>query len=257
MIEKEVMTYPSSHSRATSLVLGGEVELQSAPEADRLMEELELVGYLASHDLMAPLRRILPCCEILEKQSGSPVDNQGRAALHTITHEALRMKTLMQGLLDYLNMETFTPTHAAVDCNEVVTAAVAGLRADIKSAGAIVTYAALPVVHGHKGRLMRLFASLIDNALKFRGSQPLKINITACPLGKDWEFRVEDNGMGIEEEYSDIIFRLFQRLQETYPGEGIGLALCRKIVESHGGKIGVQSSQGEGCCFHFTLPATA
>ncbi len=224
---------------------------------EKLREELELVGYLTSHDLQAPLRIIQSCCQTLNKHPALASDAAGRDAVQTLNQEAARLKTLMQGLLDYIRLETFPTAHTPLDCNEIVAAAMATLENDIKMSGATVDCDPLPQVLGHHGRLTRLFAHLLDNALKFRSRQPLKVHISAQRAEDRWEFCVEDNGIGIDEEYQDIIFRLFQRLHtdEAYPGHGIGLALSRKIVEAHGGKLRMKSMPGKGSRFIFTLPA--
>jgi len=219
-------------------------------------EELELVSYLTSHDLQAPLRIILSLCDELNSSTALTTDKETRAILGRITHQAGRMKTLMQGLLDYLRLETFGTAHTMLDVEEIVTVALTILHEQIQAAGAKITHDPLSQIYSHRGRLTRLFVNLIDNALKFHGASQPHIHISARENGMFVEFCIEDNGIGIDEEYHEIIFGLFQRLHpdDTYPGNGIGLALSRKIVESHGGKLWVESAPGKGSRFCFTLP---
>jgi len=229
-----------------------------ASQLERAKEDLELLAYLVSHDLKAPLRAINFAQETL---SGIPAvtEHEGAgAALQKIIRESARMKVLMQGILDYLNLETFGPARAPLDMGEVVTTALSILEEKIRATSARVTCDPLPQVYGHRGRIIRLLVNLMDNALKFHSAVPA-VHITAKPAAKrDFiEFSVADNGIGVDEEYHAIIFQLFQRLHPAgeYEGEGIGLALARKIAESHGGTIGVESRAGEGSRFWFTLPA--
>jgi len=231
--------------------------LPSADAVEKLREELELIGYVTSHDLQAPLRIMQSFCAELKNHPGLASDDAGRKAVETIVSEADRLKLLLQGMLDYVRLETFTPALIPLDANEVAAAAITTLQTEIKAAGATVTCDLLPQIIGHRGRLTRLFIYLLDNALKFRGAQSPTIHISARRDKGVWNFCVEDNGIGIPEEHHRIIFTLFQRLhtQQAYPGQGIGLALARKIVEAHGGTMWVESTPARGSRFYFTLPA--
>jgi light-regulated signal transduction histidine kinase (bacteriophytochrome) len=224
---------------------------QHAPAPDeRMRTELEMIAHAASHDLQTPLRIIQRCCEMLQTQPG---DAQALAALAA---ESARMQAQMQGLLDYLRLELFTPPMVDVDANTVVADAIASLEAPITESAATLACDLLPVVHGHRARLTRLFTLLLENALKFRGDAAPTIRIGAQRKGAMWEFCVEDNGPGIGDEYREIIFTLYFRLPDTehLPGQGIGLAIARRIVESHGGAMWLEP-QETGCCICFTLPA--
>ncbi len=233
-----------------------EAHTSLAAELERAKEELEIISYVASHDLQAPLRNIIFACEELNTKQSLSLDKPGQEALQRITNEAARMKTLMQGMLDYLRLETFGPAHSLLDSNEILGVAHTILEEKIQNTGAQIQSDALPPIYGHRGRLTRLFVNLIDNALKFHSQEQPVIHISARGTDEGWEFCVEDNGIGIDEEYNDIIFGLFQRLHtaDAYPGDGIGLALSRKIVESHGGKLWVEATPGVGSRFKFTLP---
>jgi chemotaxis family two-component system sensor kinase Cph1 len=232
-------------------------ESVSADTVERLRDELELVSYVTSHDLQAPLRIILKSCEELNAHPDLSTDKVVRDALQTLDLQALRMKALLEGLLEYMRLETFVVKQTVLDGNEIVAASMAALEEEIKTTGAVITCDTMPQIFGHRGRLTRLFAFLLENALKFHGSQPTKIHISTRRMAEKWEFCVEDNGIGINEEHHAIIFALFQRLHtdEAYPGIGVGLALSHKIVESHGGKLWVESAPGKGSRFFFTLPA--
>jgi len=222
--------------------------------AERLRDELELIGYVISHDLQSPLRAIQSCCQELNRQ---PSEGAGQESIHMLSQEAARLKILMQGIVDYIRLETFPNAPTLLDSNDIMQTVIATLGDEIKISGAVITCDALPNVMAHRGRLTNLFAQLLDNALKFRGDVPPVIRVSAHRVGDRWEFCIEDNGIGIDEENFDIIFRLFQRLHasDSYPGYGIGLALSRKIVEAHGGKLWVESALKKGSRFLFTLPA--
>jgi len=219
---------------------------------ERLHGELELMDYVIAHDVQAPLRTIQNCYEELSAQLPGDAET-----VQTLGAETARMKIMIQGLLDYIRLETFVPNHALLDGNEIAAAAITMLEEEIRGASATITCDPLPEVFGHRGRLTRLFAHLLDNALKFHGAEPAKVHIFAQRMADRWEFCIEDNGIGIGEQHRATIFRLFQRLHgdDTYPGHGIGLALARKIVEAHGGKLWVESVPGQGSRFCFSLPA--
>jgi light-regulated signal transduction histidine kinase (bacteriophytochrome) len=246
----------SDKLKKTALSQDWDVNASLATELEHAKEELELISYLTSHDLQAPLRTILYACEELGENNAISQDKDAHAGLKKINREAGRLKLLMQGMLDYLRLETFGPSHSMHDSDEIVGVALTVLEEKIHSSGAKIIFSNLPQIYGHRGRLTRLFVNLIDNALKFHSPAQPEIKITAISSLENAEFCVEDNGIGIDEEYYDIIFSLFQRLHpaDVYPGEGIGLALSQKIVKSHGGKIWVESIPGKGSRFRFTLP---
>jgi light-regulated signal transduction histidine kinase (bacteriophytochrome) len=231
------------------------VQTPLEPALARLREDMELIGYVASHDLMAPLRIIDHCCSIL-KENPQP-NGEAQEALQMLDVENARAKILLQGLLEYIRLEIFSFSHVKLDSNELAAAAIETLAEEIRAAGATVTCDSLPEIIGHRARLVRLFAQLIDNAVKFHGEQPPKVHISARRSGNDWTFCIEDNGIGIDPELHEAAFRLFQRLHnaDAYPGYGIGLALSQKIVSTHGGRLWVESESGQGSRFFFTLPA--
>jgi len=172
---------------------------------------------------------------------------------------ASRMGALINDLLAYSRLGAKGPELAPTSCEEALKRALANLQASIADSHAEVTHTALPLVTGDQSQLTQLFQNLIGNALKFRASRPPRVQVWAEQQDGHWAFGVSDNGIGIEPQYAEKIFTVFQRLhtREEYPGTGIGLALCKKIVERHGGKIWVESQPGQGSTFRFTLPAEA
>lgn len=231
-----------------------------AAELERAREDLELVSYIASHDLEAPLRTMMRVCEELKGNRDIAANDDARNGLQKISDETARMKLLMQGLLEYMRLVTYAPSYADLDMNEIIAAAISAQQEKIHTAKAEISYGGLPLVRGHRGRLTRLFVNLIDNASKFNTHEHPEIRITTTvPIDGYACFCVSDNGIGVDDEYHNIIFTLYQRLhtEAEYPGYGIGLALCKKIVESHGGRIWVESAVGEGSRFRFLLPVVA
>lgn len=239
------------------LPAGASEEPASAAALKKLQEEMEFIGYVASHDLLAPVRVMSYATETLKEKRSLIADPAALEALQKIDEELAHMHALLHGLLEYIRLETFTFQHVPLESRELFTAATEVLADTIHATGATITHDTLPPVIGHRGRLNRLFINLIENALKFHGTAPPCVHVSARRDGSMWEFCVQDNGIGIDEEFHEIIFRLFQRLQpaEACPGYGIGLALSQKIVATHGGRLWVESSPGQGSRFYFTLPS--
>jgi light-regulated signal transduction histidine kinase (bacteriophytochrome) len=169
---------------------------------------------------------------------------------------AVRMQTLILDLLAFSRVGHNGNGGKASDCNRVIEEALLNLKAAIEESGAVVTHDALPGVAAEPSQLIQVFQNLIGNAIKFRGQDKLTIRISAKREGAQWLFEVADNGIGIAPEYHEVIFTIFQRLHARgeYPGNGVGLAICKKIVEHYGGRMWVKSEPGRGCTFHFTLP---
>jgi light-regulated signal transduction histidine kinase (bacteriophytochrome) len=195
-------------------------------------------------------------CQLLEKRYADKLDQDGKEFIGFIVEGAARMQALVNDLLEYSKVGRSDQAFVPVDVSAVLERATGGLRTAIGESGAELECGPMPVVRGSEIDLQRLFQNLISNALKFRDPErPPRVSIEALPAGKNWHFIVQDNGIGIEAEYFERIFRVFQRLQNRteYPGTGMGLAICKKIVERHGGKIWLESEPGKGSRFHFVL----
>jgi light-regulated signal transduction histidine kinase (bacteriophytochrome) len=218
---------------------------------------LERFAYVASHDLQEPLRTVTSYVQLLARRYQDQLDDSGREFIAFAVDGAKRMQRLIQDLLAFSRVGTHGGAMERTEVEPIVDGALTSLGAAIAETGAEVTREPMPVVLGDAPQLRQLFANLLGNALKFHGDAPPKVHVGARRQGARWELSVRDNGIGIEPEYFDRIFVIFQRLQvrNAYPGTGIGLAICKKIVERHGGRIRVQSAPGAGSTFSFTLPA--
>jgi PAS domain S-box-containing protein len=234
-----------------------EAELRrTAEELTRSNKELAQFAYVASHDLQEPLRAVAGCVELLRHRYQGQLDATADELVTHAVDGAKRMQTLINDLLAYSRLETRGSTFADVDCNEALGIALANLEVAIREAGAVVTNDPLPTVVGDRTQLAQLLQNLVGNALKFRSDRPPKVHVGAEARDGEWVFRVTDNGIGIEPQYFERIFEIFQRLhtQRRYPGTGMGLAICKKIVDRHEGRIWVESTPGEGSTFWFTVP---
>ena len=226
-------------------------------ELQRSNAELEQFAYVASHDLQEPLRMVSSFCNLLEQRYGEELDETGKEFIHFAVDGALRMRRLIDDLLAYSRYNTREVSYTPVSSQQACDGAIQLLQPAITEAQATVEVQPLPRVIGNEGRLVQLFQNLIGNALKFRSDRPPLIDIKARRTDDDMsEFRVQDNGIGIDEDQFDRIFGVFQRLhtKEEYAGTGIGLAVVKRIVEQHGGRIWVESEVGQGSTFCFTLP---
>jgi signal transduction histidine kinase len=238
--------------------LEAERELRDKTEAlARSNADLEQFAYVASHDLQEPLRMVSSYVQLFEKRFAGQVDEQADKYIRYAVEGAKRMQSLIAGLLEYSRVGRLDEPFGAVDTNAALDQALSNLRSAIEESHARVTRGPLPTITGNAGRIAQVFQNLIGNALKFRHpDQPATVHVSAVPKGTEWVFSVEDNGIGIDSQYLDRIFVIFQRLhtRAEYPGTGIGLSICKKVVERHGGRIWVESRVGEGSRFHFTLP---
>jgi len=224
-------------------------------ELRRSNEELERFAYVASHDLQEPLRMVGSYVQLLGKRYRGRLDPDADVLIGYALDGALRMQQLIEDLLAYSRVGTRGSALVSTDTNAVLTRVLANLRLAIEESAATITSDPLPAVQADPGQLEHLLLNLITNALKFRGSEAPRIRVGAVRDGDHWRFTVRDNGIGIEPQYFERIFVIFQRLhrREEYPGTGIGLAIAKKIVERHGGRIWVESTPGEGTAVYFTL----
>jgi len=228
-------------------------------ELQRSNKELEQFAYIASHDLQEPLRMIASYVQLLEQKYKGRLDEKADKYIYFAVDGALRMQNLIEALLAYSRVTTRGAPFDPVDTNLVFTHVVVNLSAVIKENHAVVTKDPLPTVRGDEAQLAQLFQNLIGNAIKFRKPDtPPLVHVSAKKARKQWAFSVRDNGIGMEAKYFDRIFQIFQRLHThaEYPGTGIGLAICKRIVERHGGRIWLESAPGEGTTFFFTLATT-
>jgi len=218
--------------------------------------ELERFAYVASHDLQEPMRKIASCCQILQDEYADKFDDDGKEWVGFAVASANRMRTLIRDLLAYSRVGKSDTTGAEVDARSICLAAIENLAASAEETGAKIVCHWLPKVCADQTQLGQLFQNLVGNGLKYRSDAVPEIELGAELKGEFWEFYVKDNGIGIEAEYQDQIFVLFQRLhsKQEYSGTGIGLAICKKIVERAGGNIWVESTLGEGSTFRFTWP---
>lgn len=226
----------------------------------RANADLRQFVYAASHDLQEPLRTMIIHLQLLERRERERLDARSKRSLTYAVEGAFRMREMIRGLRIYSQVGRAGEPFVSVDCEEVLAEALANLQPAIRESGAVVTHDPLPSVVGNRYQLRTVFQNLIDNALKFRSAAPPRIHIRAERREREqndvWQFSVRDNGIGIKPAYADHIFDLFYRLHspEDYAGPGIGLPVCKKIVEHHGGDIWVKSSCGEGSVFYFTVP---
>ena len=228
-----------------------------ALELERSNKELELFASLASHDLQEPLRSISGFAQILKKRYKDRLDQNADEFISFIVDGADRMQRLIRDLLDYSRVTTRGKPFVSLDCNEALGVAIANLNLAIEESSAAVTSDQLPVASADPGQIIRLFQNLIGNAIKYRGETEPAIHVSAKREGNEWVFSVADNGIGIDAQYNARIFQIFQRLhrKDEYSGTGIGLAVCKKIIDRHGGRIWVESELGKGSTFYFTVPA--
>ena len=227
-------------------------------ELARSNRELEQFAYVASHDLQEPLRMVASYTQLLRRRYQGKLDQDADEFITFAVDGVNRMKQLISDLLDFSRAGTRGVEPVPTLVSTALERSLLNLQASLRESGARVSHDPLPEVLADEGQLVQLFQNLIGNAFKFRQpDQPPRIHVSAKPLGDGWELSVKDNGIGIAPEYFERIFVLFQRLhtRNEYPGTGIGLALCKKIVERHGGRIRVESRQGEGSTFFFTLKA--
>jgi len=228
----------------------------TAAELMRSNSELSQFAYVASHDLQEPLRMVASFLQLLEKRYQSVLDEDGRRFIHFAVDGAKRMQALIQDLLALSRVQSRVRPFAPADCAKIFREVSDNLRVAIAEANATITCDSLPEIVADGIQIAQLFQNLLDNAIKFRGDAPVRIHVGAVRRPGAWEFCVSDNGIGIEPQFFGRVFGIFQRLQtkEQLAGTGIGLAVCKKIVERHGGTIWIESEPGRGTAFFFTIP---
>jgi len=225
-------------------------------ELERARTDLEQFASVVSHDLQEPLREVLSYAQLLEKRFKPKLGKQGKEFIGYIASGTSRMQQLINDLLTFSRVGTKGVPFEKTDCRDALKGALTNLRQGIKENRAKVVYGSLPTVMADGTQLAQLFQNLIGNAIKFRSKKRPRACINAKLKGRQWQFSVRDNGIGIEPKHKERIFGVFQRLhsRKEYPGTGMGLAICNRIVERHGGRIWVASKLGKGATFYFTIP---
>ena len=229
---------------------------QVMEELTRSNEELEKFAYVASHDLQEPLRMVSSFARLLENRYKGKLDQDADDFINFAVDGANRMQVLITDLLAYSRVGRWGNEFKEVSSEAVLERALSNLKTVVEQRGAVVTRDPLPVMMGDDSQLAQLFQNLIGNAVKFCKDRTPHIHVSSERRGNKWVFSVRDNGIGIAPEYFERIFLIFQRLhgKQEYPGTGIGLAICRKVAERHGGRIWVESEPGSGSTFYFTIP---
>ena len=224
-------------------------------DLQRSNKELEQFAYVASHDLQEPLRMVSNFTQLLEKKYSDKLDDDAKKYIFYSVDGAKRMQILINDLLNYSRINTRSKEHSKVDMNAIMAQVKHNMADTIEKNNAIIVYDTLPTISAEPTQMYQMMQNLISNSIKFRKSEDPIINISCTELPAHWRFEVKDNGIGIEEKYKDRIFQIFQRLYSRleYEGTGIGLALCQRIAQKHGGDIWFESVPGEGTSFYFTI----
>ena len=253
ILTEERLTIEVEDRKQTALVLSEQTEA-----LERSNRDLQQFAYVASHDLQEPLRMVSSYVKLLERRYKGRLDADADDFIGFAVDGAARMQRMIQDLLSYSRVGTLGSPPSRTDALEVFRQVVANLRVAMEESGARITHDPLPVVEADPSQLSQLFQNLIANAIKFRREIPPVIHISAEREDRFWVFSVQDNGIGFDTTFVDRIFTIFQRLhtRKDYPGTGMGLAICKKIVERHGGSMRVESEPGLGSTFYFSLPAS-
>jgi signal transduction histidine kinase len=232
------------------------VELrESARDLTRSNRDLEQFAYVASHDLQEPLRMVASFTQLLAKRYQDKLDKDAHDFIEYAVDGATRMQTLISDLLNYSRVGAQAKAVKLTNCDAILQRVLLNLKFAIADVGAVITHDSLPVLMGNDTELNQLFQNLVGNAIKFRGENPPRVHVSSEPNENGWKISVQDNGIGISPEHRERIFLIFQRLHSRaeYPGTGIGLAICKKIVERYGGHIWIESPPQGGSIFSFTI----
>jgi signal transduction histidine kinase len=228
---------------------------QRSNDLMRNVQELEKFAYVASHDLQEPLRTITSYIQLLQKKFSDKLDGEANEFMEFVVNGSKRMKTLINDLLEYSRINSAESKQEKIDCNDILFEVIQNLQNSIKDSDAKIEIDELPVIKANKMHMVQLFQNLVGNSIKFKSERQPVIKVKSKKIEGYYLFSVEDNGIGIKKEYSTKIFEIFQRLHsmQHYPGTGIGLAICMKIVQKLGGEIWMESEFGKGTTFYFTV----
>jgi PAS domain S-box-containing protein len=231
-------------------------KMEAEDELRRSNDELKLFADVASHDLQEPLRMVTLYIDLINKKHANELSPQVKEYMQFAVEGSMRMKDLIDDLLNYSHIGSNPIERSDVDMNEVAKAMSEELRVTINEAGAKLIINSLPTIHADGKQMKQLLMNLVSNAIKFHGGEPPRVEVSAANHGNNYVFSVSDNGIGIDPKYEEFLFKMFQRLhpRDEYPGTGIGLAISKKIIDRHGGKIWFESEPGKGSTFYFTLP---
>jgi signal transduction histidine kinase len=256
VLKDQIARLPESVRRALREKKLREDHQQAQLELSRSNRDLEQFAYVASHDLQEPLRMVATYTQLLSERYRGKLDENADKYIHYAVDGALRMQKLVQDLLAFSRVGRQGAAPRSTDCNVVLRSALQNLEAAIQESGAVVKADQLPVLVVDSAQLTQVFQNLIGNAIKFRGESAPSIQVRAERKGKEWTFLVADNGIGIAPDQAENVFVIFRRLhtRDEYAGNGIGLSICKKIIEHHGGRIWFESEPGHGSTFRFTLP---
>jgi PAS domain S-box-containing protein len=240
----------------TDLKRAQQAQKTFSDEVERSNADLQQFAYVASHDLQEPLRMVMSYVALLNKKYGDQLNDEAKMYMANVTEGAERMRQLISELLQYSRTDSQGKEFANVDMDHVANVVINTMHVAIYESKAVLSVQPLPTLWGDEAQLAQVLLNLISNAVKFRGQEPPRVEISAMERAKEWIISVKDNGIGIDPAYHDRIFNMFQRLhsRDEYSGTGIGLAISKKIVERHGGRIWVESELGKGASFFFTIP---
>jgi signal transduction histidine kinase len=256
VLKDQLARLPGSVRRAVREKELREENRQAQEDLARSNRDLEQFAYVASHDLQEPLRMVATYTQLLAERYRGKLDADADKYIHYAVDGALRMQKLVQDLLTFSRVGRQHVALQSTDCNIVLQTALLNLEAAIREGHAVVEHGQLPVVMADSSQLAQVFQNLIGNAVKFHGAESPLVRVNAEAQAREWVFSVADNGIGIAPEQAENVFIIFRRLhtRAEYPGNGIGLSICKKIIEQHGGRIWFESEPGHGSSFRFTLP---
>lgn len=257
MNEKLMLSAVRQHELMEMAEKAAELLEETNEELDRSNQDLARFALTASHDLQEPLRQITGFIELLEKKYQGVLDEEAQEFLGYVSDGARRMQALIRDLLAYARVGKEATAFVEVNLSDVVQRVLKGLQPRIQETGATIQVGDLPIVRGNATLLAQVFQNLIQNALKFNNKSCPEIQVGARLNGSEWVIWVRDNGIGFPSAYTDRVFQMFQRLHPIAKGSGtgIGLAICKKAVQLHGGEMRAESEPGQGATFYFTLPA--